>query len=170
MNLGLRSIFVHTSKILRHGADGFTSPTKEGMLRTLIALGRDWSRYRFGPMASTLAIIPQRTWDLGTYLLFVSYNISRVFITVSMKMSAQITWTITYQGGWWVYPFCHILGVVLYPMFWYQPHVNLKKKGTIFYVLFSPWTCFDAAERKFSLLPTCSKKVLKWINLMASAL
>jgi hypothetical protein len=41
-NLAERSIFVHSSKdfltcrkILRHGADGFTSPSKEGMLRIL---------------------------------------------------------------------------------------------------------------------------------------
>jgi hypothetical protein len=40
MNLVLRSIFIHTSeefltwlKILRHEADGFTSPPKEGVLR-----------------------------------------------------------------------------------------------------------------------------------------
>jgi hypothetical protein len=41
MKLALPSIFVHTSesyltchKILRHGANGFTSPPKEGMLQT----------------------------------------------------------------------------------------------------------------------------------------
>jgi hypothetical protein len=45
MNSALRSIFVHTSKvsltwrkILRHGADGFTSPLKEGVLSIFIAL------------------------------------------------------------------------------------------------------------------------------------
>jgi hypothetical protein len=45
MNLALRSIFVHTSKgfltclrILRHGADGFISRRKEGVLRIFIAL------------------------------------------------------------------------------------------------------------------------------------
>jgi hypothetical protein len=45
MNLALRSIFIHTSKgcltcrkILQHGADGFTSPPKKGLLRIFIAL------------------------------------------------------------------------------------------------------------------------------------
>jgi hypothetical protein len=44
MNLALRCTFVHTSKgfsagrkILRHGADGFTSPPKEGVLWIFIA-------------------------------------------------------------------------------------------------------------------------------------
>jgi hypothetical protein len=47
INLGLLSTFVHTSngsltchKILRHGAYGFASPPKEGVLRIFIALGR----------------------------------------------------------------------------------------------------------------------------------
>jgi hypothetical protein len=45
MDLGLRSIFVHTlkgfltcRKILRLGADGFTSPPYEGLLPIFIAL------------------------------------------------------------------------------------------------------------------------------------
>jgi hypothetical protein len=45
MKLALRSILVHTSKeyltcrkILRHGADGFTSRPNEGVLRIFIAL------------------------------------------------------------------------------------------------------------------------------------
>jgi hypothetical protein len=45
VNLSLRSIFVYTPKrsltcrkILRHGADGFTSPPKEGVLRIFIAV------------------------------------------------------------------------------------------------------------------------------------
>jgi hypothetical protein len=45
MNLALQSIFIHTSKgsltcrkILRHGAEGFTSPPKEGVLGIVIAL------------------------------------------------------------------------------------------------------------------------------------
>jgi hypothetical protein len=45
MNFVLRSIFVHTSKgfltyrvILRRGAEGFTSPPKEGVLRICIAI------------------------------------------------------------------------------------------------------------------------------------
>jgi hypothetical protein len=44
MNLAFRNIFVHISKgfltcrkILQHGADGFTSPPKEGALRIFIA-------------------------------------------------------------------------------------------------------------------------------------
>jgi hypothetical protein len=32
--------FFNIRKILRYGADGFTSPPKEGVLRTFIALGR----------------------------------------------------------------------------------------------------------------------------------
>jgi hypothetical protein len=45
MNLAFRSIFVQTSKgyltcrkILRHGANGFTSPPKEDVLRIFIAV------------------------------------------------------------------------------------------------------------------------------------
>jgi hypothetical protein len=45
MNLVSQSLFIHTSKgsltcliILRHGADGFTSAAKEGVLRIFIAL------------------------------------------------------------------------------------------------------------------------------------
>jgi hypothetical protein len=45
VNLALRGIFFPTSKgsftcrkILRHGADGFTSPPREGVLRIFIAL------------------------------------------------------------------------------------------------------------------------------------
>jgi hypothetical protein len=45
MNLALPSIFAHTSKglltsrkILRYGADGFTFPSKEGVLRIFIVL------------------------------------------------------------------------------------------------------------------------------------
>jgi len=69
MNLALRSIFVHTSKgsltcrkIFRHGADGFTSPPKEGVLRNFISLKNpslSLSRSGFNPQilgqtASTL--------------------------------------------------------------------------------------------------------------------
>jgi hypothetical protein len=42
---GLQNIYIHTTKwlftcrkILQHGADGFTSPAKEGMLRIFITL------------------------------------------------------------------------------------------------------------------------------------
>jgi hypothetical protein len=45
MNLAFQSIFAHTSKgsltcrkIFIHGADGFTSPPKEGVLRNFISL------------------------------------------------------------------------------------------------------------------------------------
>jgi hypothetical protein len=45
INVSLRSIFVHTSKgfltcrkTLRNGADGFTFPPNEGVLRIIIAL------------------------------------------------------------------------------------------------------------------------------------
>jgi hypothetical protein len=47
MNLALESVFVHMlkgyltcRKILQHGADGFTSRLKEGVLWIFIALGR----------------------------------------------------------------------------------------------------------------------------------
>jgi hypothetical protein len=53
-------------KILRHGADGFTSPPKEVVLRIFIAL--KIHRFRPGlnpltlsPMASTITITPPRT-------------------------------------------------------------------------------------------------------------
>jgi hypothetical protein len=72
MNLSLRSIFIHTlkgclkcRKILRHGADGYTSPPKEGVLRILLPLKihRPWPGLNprtFGPVAITL----RRTRDL----------------------------------------------------------------------------------------------------------
>jgi hypothetical protein len=54
VNMDLWSIFVHTSKesliccnILRHGADGFTSSPKEGVLRNFIAFRFDVNVYIF---------------------------------------------------------------------------------------------------------------------------
>jgi hypothetical protein len=70
MNLTLRSIFIRTCKwlftcpkILRHGASGFTSPPKEGVLRIFIALKNQsplpGSILRtLGPVASTLITTP----------------------------------------------------------------------------------------------------------------
>jgi hypothetical protein len=56
MKLALRSIFVHTSKgcltwrkILRHGADGFTSRPKESILRMSIGLKNPSPSTRFEP-------------------------------------------------------------------------------------------------------------------------
>jgi len=56
MNLALRSIFVRTSKgslacrnIFRHGADGLTSSSKEGMLRIFVALKSPSSLVGFEP-------------------------------------------------------------------------------------------------------------------------
>jgi hypothetical protein len=71
-NLALRIIFVHTCKwfltclkILWNGADGFTSPPKEGVLRIFIALKNQSPRpglnpRTLGPVASTLTITPPR--------------------------------------------------------------------------------------------------------------
>jgi hypothetical protein len=56
INLTLRSIFVHTSKgsltcrkSIRQGVDGFTSPSKEGVLRIFNALKNPSSSARFEP-------------------------------------------------------------------------------------------------------------------------
>jgi hypothetical protein len=69
---GVRSIFVHCSKsfllavkFLRNGADSFTSPPIEGMMRIFIALKNpspspSLNQRTLGPMASTLTIIPPR--------------------------------------------------------------------------------------------------------------
>jgi hypothetical protein len=74
----LRSIFVHTSKwfftcrkILRHEADGFASPPKDGVLRIFIAfknasLRPGWNPRTLWRMADTLTIAPPRrlgAWD-----------------------------------------------------------------------------------------------------------
>jgi hypothetical protein len=57
--------FLACSKILRHGADGFTSSPNEGVLRMLIALKIPKLRpglnpRTLGPMVSTLNITPLR--------------------------------------------------------------------------------------------------------------
>jgi hypothetical protein len=71
----LRTIFIHTlkwfstsRKILRHGADGITSPPKEGVLWTFIALknASPWTGLNprtLDPMTSTLTVTP-RSWLL----------------------------------------------------------------------------------------------------------
>jgi hypothetical protein len=68
----LRSIFVHTSKwflifreIILHGADSFTPPPKESVLRIFIALKNPSLRQGFnlrtlGTMVSMLTVTPQR--------------------------------------------------------------------------------------------------------------
>jgi hypothetical protein len=75
----LRSIFVYASrwfstgyKILRYGADGFTSPPKESVLRNSIAyknppLWPGLNRRTLGPMAIMLIIKPPTR-------LFTDYN------------------------------------------------------------------------------------------------
>jgi hypothetical protein len=65
-----------TCKILLHGASGFTSPPKEGVLQIFIALKSPspppgLNPRTLGPMASTLTITPPRR--LMT-LLIVSEN------------------------------------------------------------------------------------------------
>jgi hypothetical protein len=57
--------FFKCHKILRHGADGFTSPVKEGVLQIFIALkntslGRGLNPRTLGPVASTLTVTPLR--------------------------------------------------------------------------------------------------------------
>jgi hypothetical protein len=80
-NMNFAFTFVHTSKpsltchkILRPGADVFTSPPKEGVQRIFIAIKIYLSRPRLiprtlGPMASTLSITPPRTTKLHNQLL-----------------------------------------------------------------------------------------------------
>jgi hypothetical protein len=82
MNLSLRIIFVHTSKgswtcrkILRYGADGFTSPPKEGVLRIFIAFKTSspqlgLNQQTLGPMRRTLTITPLMTTKCSNYLGF----------------------------------------------------------------------------------------------------
>jgi hypothetical protein len=73
VNLALRCTFVHTSKgfsagrkILRHGADGFTSPPKEGVLWIFIAPknSSSWlglNPRTLGPLTNMLTARPPRT-------------------------------------------------------------------------------------------------------------
>jgi hypothetical protein len=78
MNLALQSTllipinFFTCCKILRHGAYGFTSPPKEGMLRISVTLKNPltWLGFNLptlGPIASTLTIIPVRQPISETY-------------------------------------------------------------------------------------------------------
>jgi hypothetical protein len=87
INLALQSLFVHTCKwfftchkILRHGADSFTSPPKEGMLRIFMTLKNPapWlglNPWTSSPMESMLTIAP--SWWLTIALLSV-YWISQI--------------------------------------------------------------------------------------------
>jgi hypothetical protein len=61
----LTSDFLHAVKILQHGADGFTSLPKEGVLWVFIALKipppqPDLNSRTLGKIASTLTITPPR--------------------------------------------------------------------------------------------------------------
>jgi hypothetical protein len=89
----LRRIFVHTSKwyftcrkILQHGASGFTSPLKKGLLRIVIVLKNPSPRpglntRTLGPMASTLTITPPRR---------LSYNIGpAVYVCENLPLKAE---------------------------------------------------------------------------------
>jgi hypothetical protein len=79
-DFGMRSIFVHTPKgfltclkILRHATDGFTCPTKKGVLLIFFVFKNPSLRpclhvRTLGPIASTLTITPPRQ------LLSVKYN------------------------------------------------------------------------------------------------
>jgi hypothetical protein len=87
INLALQSTSVHICtlfftccKILWHGASGFTSPLKEGMLQIFITLKNPspqlgLNMWTLGPMAGTLTITPLR-WPAitlsrinGTYMM-----------------------------------------------------------------------------------------------------
>jgi hypothetical protein len=82
MNLSLGSVFVNTSKgyltcckILLHGADGFTSPPKENVLRICVTLPRPGLNPRtLDPMANTLtARSPRSTMIILKWLLKIGY-------------------------------------------------------------------------------------------------
>jgi hypothetical protein len=56
---------IYVPKILRHGADSFTFPTKEGVLRIFISIQNPYPRpglntRTLGTMVSTLSITTQR--------------------------------------------------------------------------------------------------------------
>jgi hypothetical protein len=77
MNLTLWSTYVHTCKwyftcrkVLRPGACGFTYLSKEGVLRTFIALKNSsprlgLSQWTLGPVASSLTFIPPKYDDVA---------------------------------------------------------------------------------------------------------
>jgi hypothetical protein len=85
INLALRRVFVHTwkgfltcRKILRHGANGFTSTPKEGVLRIIwpLKISCHWPGLKpqtVGLMARTLAFTPPRM----TVLIFKGMRIFR---------------------------------------------------------------------------------------------
>jgi hypothetical protein len=93
---GLRNIFVHTSKcltskILRHGADDFTSPPMEGELRNCIALKNQPSWLGFnlrslGPVAITLTTRPPR---LTTVTLLGCERRKNVVLTCEICVMTQ---------------------------------------------------------------------------------
>jgi len=54
-------VIFNRRKILGHGADGFTSPPKEGVLRIFISVKNPSPRHGLHPMAITLTSIPPRS-------------------------------------------------------------------------------------------------------------
>jgi hypothetical protein len=90
MILALRSIFFHASKgsltcckVLRYGADGFSSTLRESVLRIFIALKIHHplpilNRQILGLMASTLTVTPRRTTNTPFFIFLIGYVIAAV--------------------------------------------------------------------------------------------
>jgi hypothetical protein len=80
-------------KILRYGADGFTSPPKEVVLRTFIALKnrsrRGLNPRTLGPIVSTVTITPPRTAEvrLQLWLSFPPDFCDHGFSTMFMRIT-----------------------------------------------------------------------------------
>jgi hypothetical protein len=100
MKLAFRSIFVHKfqvicftcRKILRHGADGFTFPSKEDVLQISIILKNPSPRpglnpRTLGPMASTLTITPPKRLRGNINTICVSYHCISVHKLLSSESS-----------------------------------------------------------------------------------
>jgi hypothetical protein len=86
-------------KILRHGADGFTSPPKEGVLRIFTAFKNPSTRpglipRTLGPVASTITTRPPRTtWTaLLSLTLFGTYTeTTRMWAWTAIELSVLET-------------------------------------------------------------------------------
>jgi hypothetical protein len=87
------------SKVL-HGADGFTTPSKEDELRIFIDLEihRHWPGLNLrtlGPTASTLTVTPHDVWIFTYYVLSVSLSRSQKILSndvTQVKMTLYRWW------------------------------------------------------------------------------
>jgi hypothetical protein len=78
-------IFFTCHAILRHGASGFTSLPKEGVLRISVALKNPLPRLglnpqTFCPVESTLTITPSRRHEIPCYFAANEFNVSGVSV------------------------------------------------------------------------------------------